>query len=176
VVAAPVAATLHAPLDVIVIRKVGHPWQPELALAAVSSGGDVVVNDYARGFPPDLLDARIRETTAKAQELAARLRPGCGPIDCAGQTAIVVDDGNATSATMACAVLYVRRCGASRVVCAAPVAPADQVEALAERCDRLELLVAAREREFAVGRYFMDFREVSDEEVRAALRAEDGAR
>jgi len=171
-VAAPVAHALHAPLDVSVIRKIGHPAQPELAMGAVSSLGDVTLTEHARDVPPADLATRIEDARTRAEALETRLRGDRAPLDLASTPVIVIDDGVATSATMLCAIESARRRGAARVVCAVPVAPADFLDRLRAACDRLVVLIAATDWLFAVGRYYTDFHEVSDEEVRAALREE----
>jgi len=171
-VAAPVARALHAPLDVSVIRKIGHPAQPELAMGAVSSLGDVTLTEHARDVPPADLAARIEDARERAEALETRLRGDKPPLDVSNTPVIVTDDGVATSATMLCAIESARRRGAARVVCAVPVAPADFLDRLRAACDRLVVLIAATDWLFAVGRYYADFHEVSDEEVRAALREE----
>lgn len=172
IVAAPVAHALGAPLDVCVIRKVGHPAQPELAMGAVSAAGDVALTEYARDVSPQELQSRVDEARARAQALETRLRDGRQPIDIRDRTVILIDDGIATSATMLCAIAFARSHGAARVVCAVGVAPADFVERFGSACDRLVVLHPVSEWQFAVGRYYADFREVSDEEVRAALEME----
>jgi putative phosphoribosyl transferase len=174
-VAAPVARSLSAQLDVCVIRKVGHPAQPELAMGAVSSLGDVTLTEHARDVSPSELHARIEDARARAQALEARLRGDRRPVELEGRTVILIDDGIATSATMLCAIASARKRDAARVVCAVPVAPADFLTRLREACDRLVVLVAATDWLFAVGRYYVDFHEVSDEEVRAELEREGEA-
>lgn len=173
-VAAPVARALAAPLDVCVIRKVGHPAQAELAMGAVSASGDVVLTEHARDIPQAQLDALVVATQARARALEAQLRGDRPALDVRGRTVILVDDGIATSATMLCAIETARGRGAARVVSAVPVAPADFLERLRAKADRLVVLEPAREWHFAVGRYYADFGEVSDEEVRAALTGEGG--
>jgi len=168
-VAQPIAALLRAPLDVLVIRKVGHPMQPELAIGAVSAKGDCVFTDYAAGFS----DTDLREWAASAQtrarELEARLRDGAGEFPLEGRTAIVVDDGIATSATIVCAAAAARRRGAARVVGAVPVAPAECAASVRPQLDEFLVLQSVDHPHFAVGRFYVNFHEVSDEEVRAAL-------
>ena len=171
-VAAPIANALHAQLDVCVIRKIGHPSQPELAMGAVSPDGETALTDYARDVSPEELRERIEAAQAAGRALEERLRNGHPRVDVANRTVIIVDDGIATSATMLCAIKYARARGAARVVCAVPVAPADFFERFHGATDRLVVLTAASEWHFAVGRYYADFHEVSDEEVRAALRME----
>ncbi len=173
-VADPVARALRDPLDVVVVRKVGHPAQPELAMGAVSATGDVVLTDHARDVSKAELDVLIAAAQARAGALETSLRGDRPPVDVRGKPAIIVDDGIATSATMLCAIESARRRGATRIVCAVPVAPADFLGRLRASCDRLVVLIPATEWHFAVGRYYADFREVSDEEVRATLAAEGG--
>jgi len=168
IVAEAVARVLTAPLDVLVIRKVGHPLQPELALGAVAASGRSVTTHYASEFDPELLRALFAQQIERARALEASLRDGPS-IDINGKTAILVDDGIATSATMSCAIEHARATGASRVVCAAAVSPADSAQTLAALCDSIVVLVLSRDRDFAVGRFYIDFREVDDGQVRAAL-------
>lgn len=169
IVAEPIAARLTAALDVIVIRKVGHPLQPELALGAVSADGDVIFTDYAASFLDADLRTWVDATIQKAQDLEARLRAGVTAVPVVGKTAIVVDDGIATSATMLCAIATARRRGAARIVAAVPVAPEESVPMLRTHCDLLVVLEAITHPHFAVGRFYVNFFEVSDDEVRQAL-------
>jgi len=168
-VAEPVARELHAPLDLIVIRKVGHPLQPELAIGAVSSGGDVVFTEYAAGFSDADLRQWVGATMSAAQELEARIRHGIPQAPIAGMTAIVVDDGIATSATMLCASAAARRRGAARIVCAVPVAPDESLRQVRMHFDDVVVLQSVAHPHFAVGRFYANFAEVSDADVRAAL-------
>jgi len=171
IVAKAVARATNAPLDIVVIRKVGHPLQPELALGAVSASGDSVVTPYASEFFRGSLEPLFEAQRARAQTLEGALRAGVRAIDVADKTVILVDDGIATSANMECALEPASRAGAARVVCAAPVAPADSIAYLEPLCDRIAVSVVARERDFAVGRYYRDFREVDDRQVLDALCA-----
>ena len=170
IVAELVALDLHAPVDAIVIRKVGHPLQPELALGAVSATGESVTTAYAADFFRGALAPLFEAQLTRAKALDAKLRGGRAPLDVTGRSAILCDDGIATSATMECAVAHARRAGAARVVCAAPVAPAESIAYLQSMCDRVAVLAIARERDFAVGRYYRDFREVDDRAVLEALQ------
>ena len=169
IVAEAVARTLRAPLDIVVIRKVGHPMQPELALGAVSASGDSVVTPYASEFFHGSLAPLFEAQRARAQALEDVLRARVRALDVADKTVVLVDDGIATSATMECAVAHARRAGAARVVCAAPVAPAESIAYLDTKSDRVVVSIIARERDFAVGRYYRDFREVNDRDVLNAI-------
>ncbi len=172
-VAAEVAHALGAPLDLLIVRKIGAPWQPELAVAAVVEGDppQVVVDEDVRaatGVRPDWIDARAR---AEQPEIARRRREylgGRAPLPVAGATAIVVDDGIATGTTVRAALRGLRRRGPARVVLAVPVAPVESLEMLREEVDDIVCL-ARPVPFFAVGNHYRDFHQVGDAEVREAL-------
>jgi putative phosphoribosyl transferase len=169
VVAAAVASALHAPLDIIVVRKVGHPMQPELAIGAVCADGDGVTTEHAAGLPRKLVPTLFANAQAQAAALEQRLRGDRPPEDLEGRPVVIVDDGIATSATMLCAIAMVRKRKASFITVAVPVAPADCALLLRSHCDELVVLVASRELPFAVGRFYYAFGEVSDARVREEL-------
>lgn len=169
VVAGAVADAFHAPLDVIVVRKVGHPMQPELAIGAVSAQGEAVATEHAAGLPSGIVQSLFAKAHEQAVALEGRLRGDNQPIPLDNRPAIIVDDGIATSATMLCALAATRKLNASFVTVAVPVAPADCAELLRQQCDELVVLVASRELPFAVGRFYFTFAEVSDERVREEL-------
>jgi putative phosphoribosyl transferase len=168
VVAAEVARRLGAPLDAFVVRKLGVPGQPELALGAIATGGVVVRNEAvirARAITPDQVAAVV---AAEEVELARRERAYRGdrpPPDLRGRLVVVVDDGYATGATARAAVRAVRAQHPARLVLAVPVAPRDAVVVDAD-----ELVALARPRPFgAVGQHYRDFAATTDDEVRALL-------
>ena len=172
-VAARVAEALGAPLDVFVVRKLGVPGQPELAMGAIATGGVRVVNEQVVGRLR-LGEADLqRVAEAEGRELARRersYREGRGPPDLAGQVVILVDDGLATGSTMRAAVAAARRLGPARVVVAVPTAPASTCQRLGEEAD--EVVCATTPRPFrAVGYSYRSFPQTSDEEVRSLLRA-----
>ena len=168
-VAAAVAREHGLPLDVIVVRKVGHPMQPELALGAVSAHGEAVATEHAASFPQPILRALFARARQQASSLEQRLRGDDPALDVSGRSVIVIDDGIATSATMTCAIGAVRHLGAASVTCAVPVAPAECALQLRPLCDELVVLVASRELPFAVGRFYYMFQEVTDARVRDEL-------
>lgn len=175
-VAAQVAAALGAALDVFVVRKLGTPGYPELAMGAVASGGVRVLNDdLVRRLRVSEHDVE-RVTAAEREELLRRehrYRPGRPPVDVAGRTALLVDDGLATGATMLAAVEAVRAAGAERVVVAVPVGAPESCRRLAAVAD--DLLCLHEPAGFgAVGSYYLDFGQTSDDEVEQLL-APDGA-
>jgi putative phosphoribosyl transferase len=166
-VAAAVAAELDAALDVFVVRKLGLPIQPELAMGAIATGGVRVLNDdvLVHGHvAPDVLDAVTRRETAV---LAARERlyRGDRPTPkLAGRDVVLVDDGLATGATMRAAVAAAAQQEPSRVVVAVPVAPRETLDAF--RREGIEIVcVLAPEPFVAVGVWYGDFAPTTDEEV-----------
>ena len=178
-VALPIAESLGAPLDLLLVRKIGAPGQPELALGAVVEGEppQTVVNDEIvdlLGVPPAAIAAeaaRQLDEIARRRRLWLRGRPAVPPY---GRTAVVVDDGIATGATVRAALLALERAGAARRILAAPVAPRDTAEALRGLCDEAVFL-AEPDDLGSVGAFYLDFRQLDDAEVVALLaRAPSG--
>jgi putative phosphoribosyl transferase len=172
-VAALVAEALGVRLDVLVVRKIGVPWQPELALGAVGEGGVVVLNDgvlSASGVDRDELAALIARASQEVQDVVAQLRGGAGPVEVSGRMAIVVDDGVATGATARAAASVLRQSGSGPVILAVPVASAITCESLASAFD--EVICAMTPRRFgSVGQYYERFEQVSIAAVRQLLEA-----
>ena len=170
-VAAEVAAALDAPLDVLVVRKLGVPFQPELAMGAIGEGGVRVLNDEVLRLTR-VSDAALAETEeaerAEAERRSKRFRGDRPRVSLEGRTAIIVDDGIATGATARAACLVARAQGAKRVVLAVPVAPPDTVEALSEVADEV-VAVEIPSRLSSIGQWYDDFRQTPDEQVVALL-------
>jgi putative phosphoribosyl transferase len=170
-VAEVVARRLGAPLDVLVVRKLGVPLAPELAFGALGPGGVKVLNEPVadRLDEGDIAEVVQRET-AELERRESRYRAGRPPLDLTGRTAVIIDDGLATGATARAAVAVARKMGARRVVVAVPVCAPDSYEALTREAD--EVICPDRPADFgAVGQYYEDFHEVSDDQVTAALAA-----
>lgn len=175
-VAAPVARRLGAPLDVLLVRKLGMPGNPELAAGAVVEAGEgveTVFNPEVLGWAglseADLAPA-IAAQTAEIAARRARWRGGRPPEPLAGRSAIVVDDGIATGATMRAALKGLGRLGPARVILAVPVASAEALAMLAPLVSDLVCLETP-EPFRAVGLHYADFRQVTDAEVAALLAA-----
>jgi putative phosphoribosyl transferase len=170
-VGAAVARALGAPLDVFVVRKLGLPAQPELAMGAVASGGVQVLNeDVLRegSVPAHVLEEVAARERAGVEEIEQRYRGARPAPALRGRDVVLVDDGLATGATMRAAVAAVRAQGPSRVVAAVPVAPAETVAEL-ER-DGVELVCLLVPHPFvSVGSWYRDFGQVPDEEVMRLL-------
>jgi putative phosphoribosyl transferase len=169
-----VAQALDAPLDLVLVRKIGAPFQPELAVGAVVDGGrpETVVNeDLVR--ESHIPESYIAEESARQLREIERRRElylaGRARVPVEGRTAIVVDDGIATGATMEAALHATRRANPKRLVLATPVAPPDTIERLRHQAD--DVVCLATPRLFAaIGAFYADFRQLSDEEVVDLLR------
>ena len=171
-VAAEVARALKAPLDVIVVRKLGVPFQPELAMGAIGEDGVVVVNEdvvRAAGVSEREIAQEKELERAELDRRLGRLRTIRPREPLTGRTAVLVDDGIATGATMRAAVQVARAHGATTVVVAAPVAPSDVVEMFEREADRVVVL-AQPEPFYAVGSWYRRFDPVSDDEVTRLLQ------
>ncbi len=171
-VAAEIARALGAPLDVILVRKLGLPIQPELAMGAIGEGGIRIINrDVVRAEQVSAeVFARVeRQERAELDRRAARYRAVRPRLPLAGVTAVVVDDGIATGSTARVACQVARAHGAARVVLAVPVAPRVAIPALADAADQVVCLTAP-EPFFAIGQWYGDFAQTTDDEVVALLR------
>jgi len=172
-----IAKALHLPLDVIIVRKIGYPGSPEFAIGAVSESGMVILNrSIITAYRVD--DEYIeKEIGLKKEEIfrrAALYRKGKGMIDIRDRTVIVVDDGVATGASIKASIKAVRQQGPERLVLALPVAPPSTAHELEEMADEF-ICLEVHEDFGAVGNFYEDFSQVSDEEVVDLLqRAADG--
>lgn len=181
-----VARELAAPLDVILVRKIGLPWQPELAVGAIVDGErlDKVIDEELvdlAGVPEAYMEAEIAKQIREIERRRKLYFKGRRPTEVRRRTAIVVDDGIATGSTMRAALRAIRRRGPARLVLAVPVGPEKTVAALRSEVDELVCLVVPDDF-LAIGQFYGDFRQVSDEEVvelldrAAALPSQDGGR
>jgi len=170
-VAAGVARALEAPLDVLVVRKLGVPWHPELGFGAIGEGGASVVDADVismAGLGASDMQPVIREEAAEVERRIRVYRGDRAPVPVEGRVVILVDDGIATGGTVRAAIDVVRRRGARRIVVAVPVAPPRAVEALQHLAD--EVVVLRSEEPFlAVGQFYDEFPQVSDEEIARIL-------
>lgn len=170
VVAAPVARVLDVPLDALAVRKVGYPWQPEYGLGAVTPEGGLYLRTRA-----DLSNEEIEQVVAtareKAEELDRRLHDSRPPVPVHGKTCVLVDDGLATGATMFAAVKWARSAKAKRVIVAVPVGAPETVAKLEAEADRV-ICLEAPEVFLAVGMWYSEFTQVTDDEVVALLEAQ----
>ena len=164
-----IARALGAPLDVIVVRKLGAPDEPELGLGAVVDGDhpESVLNEEvvaALKISPEYLDHEIRIQLLEIHRRQQIYRKGRAAPRLLGRTAIVVDDGIATGGTIRAALRDVRRAGPAKLILAAPVAPSETVQSLRAEADDVVCLETPTDFE-AIGQFYADFRQVSDDQV-----------
>ena len=162
-IVAEVACALVAPLDLVAVRKVGHPWQPEYGIGAVTPGDGVYIRG-PEGLSEEQLARAVEETKAKAAVLDRRLHAEHAALNLRDKTALVVDDGLATGATMIAALRWARAAGAARVVAAVPVAAAESLDLVRPEADEVVCLHAL-EPFFAVGVWYASFAQVDDGDV-----------
>jgi predicted phosphoribosyltransferase len=171
-----IAKALNAPLDVLIVRKIGFPGQPEFAIGAVSETGAVSMNQSIVNRHNVSGDYIKEETARKKEEIARRVelyRGGRGIENLEGRTVILVDDGVATGATMKAGIAALKKEKIVKLVIALPVAPPSTAEELRHMVD--EVICLETPEDFAaVGGYYLDFTQVTDEEVVALLKAASG--
>ena len=173
-VAAEVAAALDAPLDLVLVRKLGVPFQPDLAMGAVVDGTAPIVvrnEDVIRltGVSEEDIEAVCAEELAEIERRRGRYLGTRARVDIAGRVAIVVDDGIATGATTRAALRALRLRGPKKLILAVPVAPTETLAAMREEAD--DVVCLEDYADFgAIGFFYADFRQVSDNEVIAALK------
>lgn len=172
-----IADALEGGIDVVLVHKLGAPGQPELAIGAIDEAGDVYLSDIAREIEaPSSYIEREKEaqlaTLRRRRELYTPRRP---PIDPAGRIVIVVDDGIATGSTMIAALRAVRAKGPARLIAAFGVAPFETFQRIKAEADEI-LCLEVPSYFYAVGEFFEDFSQVTDEDVIAALSQANAAR
>jgi putative phosphoribosyl transferase len=167
VVAAEISCVLGAPLDVFIARKIGAPGNPELAIGAVSSSGEVVLDERlvaGLGVPPGYVEAEIAR---QREEIARRMiayRGGRPSPELMGKTVVLVDDGVATGATTLAALRTLRASDPAELILAVPVGPPDAITLLSAEADRV-ICLHTPEWFWAVGAFYVDFDQIADEEV-----------
>jgi putative phosphoribosyl transferase len=173
-VAAEIARRLSAPLDLIIVRKIGCPWQPEYAIGALATGVTVLNDEEIRalGIRPDQLNAAIASERRELERREAVYRKGRGPLDVRDRVVILVDDGLATGTTALAAIKALRQLGPRRIIFAAPVCAPDSATNLGRHAD--EVICLRLPPQFrAVGLHYDDFTPTTDAEVLACLEGAD---
>lgn len=170
-----VANQLDGELDVVLVHKLGHPFNPELAIGSVSETGEVALQEHARelGVSQEYVDQEADRQLETLRERRRRFTPGREAASARGRTVIVIDDGVATGATLLAALKLVREQEPEKLVAAIGVAPASALARLREIADEVVCLHSPREF-FAVGEFFRDFGQVTDRDVIEILRQERG--
>ena len=171
-VAYEVARALNAPLDIFVVRKLGLPGYAELAMGAIASGGVRVLNEglvRELAITEDVIDAVVAKEERELERRERQYRDGRPPIEVEGRTVIIVDDGLATGSSMRVAALALKNRKPAHVVVAVPVAARETCAEFESEVDQV-ICAATPEPFWAVGQWYRDFSQTSDEEVRELLR------
>jgi len=166
-----VAKALHAPLDVVVVRKLGVPWQPELAMGAIAGSSAQVLNEELIAelrVSRQEISAAVRKERAEVERREKLYRAGRPAPNLSGRTVLLVDDGLATGSTMLVAARHVRAFNPAKTIIAVPVGSTEACDRLRREADDL-ICLATPHPFMAVGEWFMDFRQVSDAEVKRLL-------
>lgn len=170
-VAFEIAQTLEVPLDVFIVRKLGVPGYEELAMGAIASGGAKVLNDEVMrrmGIPRGQLDRILQLERVEIERREWEYRGDLPPLRLVGKRIILVDDGLATGATMRAAVMALREAEVAEIIVAVPVGSREAVDQLGREADQIICLLEPKDFE-AVGAWYEDFSQTSDEEVRDLL-------
>lgn len=171
VVAYEVANALDAPLDVYITRKIGAPFNPELAIGAVASDGGIVLDDGLvrhLGVPEDYIETEIERQREEIQRRIAKYRGDLPAPQLEGKTVVLVDDGVATGATTLATIQALKKQKPAQLILAVPVGPPDTIARLGREVDRVVCL-ATPEPFWAIGRFYVIFDQTPDEEVVALL-------
>ena len=168
VVASEVAKGLGAHLEVVIIKKLGYPGNPELALGATSPDAFFLNDDLANTVSNGYIDNEVKVKQREARERLSMLRGSHKPIDLSDKISIVVDDGIATGASMMMAIKVLRTMKPASIVVAVPVAPPDSVRELKQIADEVVAIMQPMNF-FAIGQFYSDFTQVSDEETKKIL-------
>jgi predicted phosphoribosyltransferase len=164
-----IAETLQGELDVVLVHKLGHPSQPELAIGAIDENGNVFLSDYMLDVPAEYFEAEKQRQLDTLRRRRAQYTPSRASIDPRDRIVIVVDDGVATGSTMTAALRAVRAGNPETLVAAVAVASSQAVRAISKEADAIVCLKVPAEF-YAVGQFFVDFSQFTDEDVVEILR------
>jgi len=171
VVAHPIAQLFKAPLDIVVVRKIGAPENPECAIGAVSESGQVIIDSFEKdkiGLSQNYLKLKTQEETKEIKRRVKEYRGKRRREPLRGKTVILVDDGIATGYSMRAAIKEIQTQNPERIIVAVPVAPPETVSELKKEVDEV-ICLRTPSPFFAVGNFYTNFEQVTDEEVKAML-------
>jgi len=170
-VALPIAQALHAPMDIVITRKIGHPYNPEFAVSAITEHGDLVRNDMGDcGLDESWLEAQRFTQQTEAHRRRNAYKGNAASLCATDKVAILVDDGIATGLSIKAAITTIKKQRPSKLVLAVPVGPHETITELAQLVDEVVVLKDESRFHGAVGAYYTSFPEVSDADVVEALR------
>jgi len=164
-----IADTLGGELDVVLVHKLGHPLQPELAIGAIDENGNLFLAEHAQGVEAEYIEAEKKRQVEILRRRRAEYTPYRPPIDPRGRFVVVVDDGIATGSTMTAALRAVRAQKPKKVIAAVAVAFPEAARAMLREADAMVCLKVPIDF-YAVGQFFVDFGQVTDEDVVAILQ------
>ena len=172
VIAVEIARYLHVPLDLIITRKIGHPFDPEYAIGALTLSGDIVGNRELSSVDPEWLVNTMKKEQHEIQRRKERYLQKEKPQSLKGKIAILVDDGVATGFTLLAGITELRHKKPSRLIVAVPVIPQSVAKIVAEKTDKLIALATPKDNDFlqSVGAYYATFTQVEDDEVVTILK------
>lgn len=169
IVAKEIANVLKIPLDVLVVRKIGYPQNPEYAIGAVGESGEIVLSEEGKVIDPNYLKNEVKKEKEEVKRRLKEYRGKKGALNLKNKIVFLVDDGLATGLSMKAAIKEVKTKNPAKIIIAVPVAPAETIEELKKEVDEI-IVLETPSPFFAIGNFYTKFDQITDEEVKEALR------